>query len=90
MHWCRIRRQAWLDASTEDAQHDEGDRQVPLQPSTGDKYKVDLDVFKMKVGKKPKDWKTACRYASYIHVDEMRALLELHYDNVPVGYQSFT
>jgi len=45
-----------------------------------DKYGVDLDKFKMKTGRRPKDWKKACRIAEWIHIDEMRSLLELWYD----------
>ena len=33
-------------------------------------------------GRKPKGWKKALRYAEWLCVDEMRCLLELHYDDV--------
>ena len=36
----------------------------------------------MKVGKKPRTWEEAVKIASWIHIDEMRALLELHYDDI--------
>ena len=42
----------------------------------------DLDEFKLKIGKEPRTWKEAVKIASWIHIDEMRALLELHYDDI--------
>ena len=59
-----------------------GDRVVAVKAGSVDKYGVDLDEFKLKVGKKPRTWKEAVKIASWIHIDEMRALLELHYDFV--------
>ena len=45
------RRQEWLATEVET----EFDRAVPISASTADKYGVDLEVFKMKSGKKPKE-----------------------------------
>ena len=45
------RRQEWLATEVET----EVDRAVPISASTADKYGVDLEVFKMKSGKKPKE-----------------------------------
>ena len=53
---------------------------MPVAASTTDKYGVDLNVFRMKTGRKPKGWAAACKTAAWIHIDEMRSLLELHYD----------
>ena len=38
---------------------------------------IDLDVFKMKTGKRVADYKKCCEIASWVHIDEMRSLLEL-------------
>ena len=73
------RRQAWLASPAEE---EVGDRHVPVAASTADKYGVDLDVFRMKTGRKPKGWARACNTAAWIHIDEMRSLLELHYDDL--------
>ena len=43
---------------------------------------MDPGEFKLKVGKKPRTWKEAVKIASWIHIDELRSMLELHYDNV--------
>ena len=48
-----IRRQEWLAADVEPLE----EREVPVKPGTADKYGIDLDEFKMKTGKKPRDWK---------------------------------
>ena len=66
-----IRRQEWLAAPVEEVE----DREVPVKASTADKYGVDLDTFKLKSGRKPREWKTAVKIASWIHIDEMRSLL---------------
>ena len=72
-----IRRQQWLSAaSPEDASASQEAPPVPAQPSR-DKYGVDLNEFKMLSGKKPREWKKAVRIAEWIHIDEMRSLLEL-------------
>ena len=72
-----IRRQQWLSAGPEDASASEEAPPVPVQASSRDKYGVDLDEFKMLSGKKPREWKKAVRIAEWIHIDEMRSLLEL-------------
>ncbi len=45
-----------------------------------DKYGCDPDRFSR--GVKKYGWGEAVQYASLVHIDEMRALLELHYDDV--------
>ena len=73
-----IRRQEWLAAPVEEL----SDRAVTVKAGRADKYGIDLNVFKMKGGRKPRTWKQAVRIASWVHIDEMRTLLELHYDDV--------
>ena len=34
-----------------------------------DKYNLDLEVYKMKTGKRPKQWKECCKIASWVHID---------------------
>ena len=57
------RRQEWLTAEVEPEQ----DRDVPIKPSTADKYGIDLEEFKMKTGRKPREWKKALRIATWHH-----------------------
>ena len=73
-----IRRQEWLAAPVAEI----GDRAVAVKPGQADKYGVNLDEFKLKKGKKPRTWKAAVKIASWIHIDELRTLLEIHYDDV--------
>ena len=77
-----MRRQAWLAAPVEE---EVGDRHVPVAASTADKYGIDINVFRMKTGRKPKGWTVACKTAARIHIDEMRSLLELHYGESTSG-----
>ena len=70
-----IRGKQWLSTPVEQL----GDRAVTVKAGTVDKYGVDLDEFKLKVGKKPRTWKEAVKIASWIHIDELRSMLELHY-----------
>ena len=34
-----------------------------------DKYNLDLEVYMMKTGKRPKQWKESCKIASWVHID---------------------
>ena len=62
----RIRREEWLAASVDD----EGEREVPVRAgAVKDKYNLDLEVYKMKTGKRPKQWKECCKIASWVHID---------------------
>ncbi len=47
-----------------------------------DKYGLDLDEFVAPSSRKPRGWARALAQASEVVLDEMRALLELHYDDV--------
>ena len=76
-----VRREEWLAKAVEPLAAEEAEVQVK-GPSV-DKYGLDLDEFKMKTGRKPKrGWNKACQIAGWMHIDEMRSLLELHYDDV--------
>ena len=68
------RRLAWLQ---QEVAHVEG--AVPLKAAQADVYKCDPDVFKGKTGRLPCGWNKAIQIASWLHIDEIRALLELHY-----------
>ena len=45
-----------------------------------DKFNLDLEKFKHKMKKKCPHWSQAVRYASLVNLDEIRTLLEIHYD----------
>ena len=51
---------------------------VPIRASNADKYGIDLELFKMKTGRKPPEWKKAVQIASWVHIDEMRSFVEIH------------
>ena len=59
------RRQEWLAVEVELEHDDDGD--VPIKPSTADKYGIDLEEFKMKTGRKPRERKKALRIATWHH-----------------------
>ena len=73
-----IRRREWLAAPVEEM----NDPDVPVKAGRVDKYGLDLDEFKLNIGRKPRTWKEAVKIAGWIHIDEIRSLLELHYDDV--------
>ena len=56
----------------------------PSSPIRRDKYGLDLEEFKDKSGHAPHNWHKSVRQASAVIMDTMRALLELHYDDVHV------
>ncbi len=63
----RNRREEWLAAPVFE---DEGDRDVPVSAgAVKDKHNLDLEVYKMKTGKLPKQWKECCKIASWVHID---------------------
>ena len=69
------RRKAWLERSMGKIDDKEN---VVLK--TYDKDSP--DYFKLKTGKRHPDWKQAVQIAGAIHIDEIRTLLEMHYDDV--------
>ena len=56
----------------------------PTSPMQRDKYGLDLEEFKEKSGHAPQNWHKSVRQASAIIIDDMRARLEMHYDDVHV------
>ena len=68
------RRLAWLQREIVDT-----DESVTLRVQKGDAYNCNPDRFKDKTGRLPHGWKKAVQTASWVHIDEMRTLLELHY-----------
>ena len=77
------RRQSWLaeiDGDDENGAADEPD--VAGAGKRADVYGCDLDKFNGHDGQKPKGWSQAVRIAGWLHIDEMRTLLELHYDEL--------
>ena len=66
---------------------DEGEGEVDeeavgLGPNRADCYGLDLDEFKLRRNRKPVGWDEAVALASEVHLDQMRSLLEMHYDEV--------
>ena len=56
----------------------------PTSPMQKDKYGLDLEEFKEKSGHAPPNWHKSVRQASAVIIDDMRTLLEIHYDDVHV------
>ena len=56
------RRDKWLAA----AEVPDEDRQIPVVANTTDRYGIDLEEFKMKIGRKPKGWKTGVRNSDWM------------------------
>ena len=73
------RRLEWLAGVDEEVAGGAG---VPASGGRTDKFGVDLDRFSELGRNKPHDWQRAVRIAGWVLVDEMRTLLELHYDEV--------
>ena len=74
-----IRRQANLEKGPEEA--DAPDLSLP-SAFPEDKYGCDLERFKHKAGRAPKNWNKTVQPANTIIIDDMRTKLELHYDDV--------
>ena len=72
------RRQEWLEAADGDPE----DPRVDVRRAGFDRFGLDLDTFKLKSGRKPQGWKKAVKIAGWVCIDEIRALLEMHYDEV--------
>ena len=58
------------------------DPDMRVQAGRVDKYSLDLGNSNFKNGRQPRTWKEAVKIAGWIHIDEIRSLLELHYDDV--------
>ena len=59
-----------------------GNRAVPVARGRTNKYGIINDEFKLKNGRKPRTWNDEMKIASWIHIDEIWTLLELHHDDV--------
>ena len=68
------RRLVWLQQEVEHSTESK-----PVIVKTTDVYSCNPDVFKGKTGRMPNGWSKAVQFASWIHIDEIRTLLELHY-----------
>jgi hypothetical protein len=68
------RRLAWLQQEAAEVQG-----AVPLRQGNEDRFRCDPDRFTGKCGRLPNSWGKAVQIASWVHIDEMRTLLELHY-----------
>ena len=68
------RRLAWLQ---QEAEHTK--ESAPIRAVKADAYNCSPDSFKGKTGRLPNGWNKAVQIASWIHIDEIRTLLELHY-----------
>ena len=82
----RIARLEALDGQMEPEPTEESRGTMPassnLRPP--DKYGLDMGEFSTLKGRKPRGWKKAVAIASEVHIDEMRTLLEYHYDECHV------
>ena len=73
------RRQEFLAS---DAKEEEAQTLPPSSPLQSEEGGPDLEVFKGKTGKPSPNWHKAVKQATAIIVDDMRTLLECHYDDV--------
>ena len=74
------RRQKWLSAGAGGEDDDEGCI-ANLARAGADRFGCDPDAFSRPSSKhKPKGFTNAVLKASLVHIDEMRTLLEMHYD----------
>ena len=78
------RRQAWLanDEDEAEAAAAAEEPQVPARGARVDMYDLNLDRFVDLGGPRPAGWREAVKIAAWIQIDEMRTMLELHYDNI--------
>ena len=74
------------DACGQGSAHQDGEEEQQeaseVLPDQKDKFGLNLDEFKNKSRFKPPGWRNAVQSAAELHLDEMRTLLELHYDDV--------
>ena len=68
------RRLSWLQQEVE-----HNTESIPITPAKADVYDCNPDVVKGKTGRMPNGWSKAVQTASWLHIDEIRTLLELHY-----------
>ena len=73
------RRLAWLQKEVADVQGVKGEGAAPLRQGNEDRFKCDPDRFSGRTGRLPHGWNKAVQIASWVHIDEIRTLLELHY-----------
>ena len=71
------RRLVWLQKEVAETHGDEG--ATPQRQGNEDRFKCDPDRFAGRTGRLHKGWNEAVNIASWVHIDEMRALLEFHY-----------
>ena len=74
------RRLAWLQKEVSEVQGDDG--VAPLRQGNEDRFKCDPDRFAGRTGRLPHGWNKCVQTASWVHIDEMRTLLEIHYGAV--------
>ena len=76
------RRQKWLSTGASEVEEDDGN--IANFARTGaDRFGCDPDAFSRPSSRqKPKGFATAVVKASLVHIDEMRTLLEMHYDDL--------
>jgi len=81
-----LRRQKWLSTRTGEEYRDDEDCITNLARAGADKFGCDPDAFSRPSSRqKPKGFANAVRKASLVHMDEMRTLLEMHYDELHVA-----
>ena len=82
------RRREWLAEREDDEEGAKGEDVSAEEPAVRtpgariDEYGCNLDRFVILGGRRPVGWKHAVKIAGWVQVDEMRTLLELHYDQL--------
>ena len=80
------RRQKWLSAGAGEEDGDGGSIANCARTGTADRFGCDPDSFSRPNSRqKPKGFANAVLKASLIHIDEMRTLLEMHYDDLHIA-----
>lgn len=80
-----LRRRSWLRSCGEDIRHD--GVIVNASNTDGDRFGCDPDKYSQQTSNcKPRGFNDAVLKASLVHIDEMRTLLEMHYDDLHMAH----
>ena len=80
------RRQIWLSARAGEEYRDDEDCIMNIARTGADRFGCDPDAYSRPSSRqKPKGFANAVLKASLVHMDEMRTLLEMHYDELHVA-----
>ena len=79
----QARRRKWLASDGAVADGPIGPNIAVPASAAADDYGCDPDAYPCpQNNRRPRDWATAVKNASLVHIDEMRTLLEMHYDDL--------